>query len=191
MTHGIELVLLKCIKCGLPFSANEDEVAWACTQCGQGMLLTDDGLAPQAMFWATPRPSGKLTWQPFWSFIGTVAFRERVAFNSKGQPLALWQQPHRFLAPAFNCPLTEAQTLGADLLRAAPQLKPIAPQAPLPTCTLFPADAQALIEFVVITLEAAQRDSLKQINFALKLNPPELWVLPFAGSVSAAGLSIA
>ena len=39
MDRPIELVPLACPKCGTAIRADVDEVAWACTQCGQGVAL--------------------------------------------------------------------------------------------------------------------------------------------------------
>lgn len=44
---------------------------------------------------------------------------------------------------------------------------------------LHPDDAWQAAEFVVLTIEADQKDKLRAVEFALDLGEPELWVLPF------------
>lgn len=181
MTVSVELVPLKCVRCGTFVPAQEDEVAWVCPQCGQGLLLTETGLAPLAVQWAAARaqPGAELRWLPFWAFTGTVHFSQRQAYSGSRQPDALWNAPRRFYIPAFPYPLEDMQRLGADFTRRQIALTPGQAAAPLARCTLFPADAQGAAEFVVLTIEADQRDNLRQVSFSLELGEPELWVLPF------------
>jgi hypothetical protein len=182
MTTSVDLTLLKCLRCGTFVQAEEDEVAWVCAQCGQGLLLTETGLAPLSVQWAAlpgPPVALQLRWLPFWTFVGTVRFGGRETYGGARQPDALWNAPRRFFVPAFPYPLDDLQQLGAQLTRRQPPLSPGQPAGPLSRCTLFPEDAQGAAEFVVLTVEAAQKDKLKQLSFALELGEPELWLLPF------------
>jgi hypothetical protein len=170
------------LRCGTFVDAQDDEVAWVCGQCGQGLLLTETGLAPLAVQWAAapPAPPGAaVRWLPFWTFSGTVAFQQRETYGRARPPDPLWSAPRRFFIPAFPYPLEHMQQLGADLTRRPPALNPGPAAGPLSRCTLFPADAQGAAEFVVLTIEAAQKDNLRELRFQLTLGEPELWVLPF------------
>lgn len=182
MTASVELVLLKCLRCGRPLPAAEEEVAWVCAQCGEGMQLTSTGLAPLAVNWAAPRPGAtELRWLPFWVFTGTVTFSRRENYGGRSEPDRLWSGPRRFYIPAFPAPLQQLETLGADLTKQQISLRPGPPMGALQNCTLFPADARQAAEFVVLTIEADRKDKLKTVEFRLDLNEPELWVLPFVG----------
>jgi hypothetical protein len=190
MATSIELVLLKCIQCGTPVPANEDEAAWTCAQCGQGMQLTEAGLAPLAVNWAAARPGAtQLRWLPFWVFTGAVTFLRRETYGGSlfggGQPDKLWDSPRRFYVPAYPAALQEIETLGADLTRRQPRLAPGPAAGALSQCTLFPDDARRAAEFVVLTIEADRKDKLRQVDFTLSLQDPMLWVLPFAGEKPA------
>jgi hypothetical protein len=179
----ISLVLLKCIKCGTPVPAEEDEVAWVCAQCGQGLQLGETRLEPLAVQWAAPKP-GKLNldWRPFWVFTGTVAFKKRESYGSSKKPDELWNSPRRFYVPAFALPLPQLEDLAAELTRQQVALTPGQPQGTLQHCTMEAADAREATEFIVLTIEAEARDKLKQIEFTLTLSAPDLWLLPFAGN---------
>jgi len=216
LTASVELVPLKCVRCGTFVQAAADEVAWVCHQCGQGLLLDEAGLAPLAVHWpapqgprlleryagtpegavSTPRsnspgalagPSGlrdgqqagSLRWLPFWAFTGSVHFAVRQSYSGSRKPDKLWNAPRRFFIPAFPYPLEDMQQLGATLTRQQPALQPGPAAAPLSRCTLFPADARQAVEFIVLTIEADQKDKLRQVSFTLELSEPELWVLPF------------
>ncbi|MCC6187388.1 MAG: hypothetical protein IT318_00010 [Anaerolineales bacterium] len=183
MTGSVELVLLKCLKCGTPVPAEEDEVAWTCATCGQGLQLVEDGLVTLEVRWAAAPPGQRPDrWLPLWVMHGTVRFLRRETYSGRGEPHELWQQPASFFVSAFPCSLQQLERLGADLTQQQPQLQPGPAAGPLRGCTLLPQDARAAAEFVVLTIEAERKDKLKYVDFDLLLSrSPELWVLPFAG----------
>jgi hypothetical protein len=183
MTASVELVALKCLNCGTLIEAEEEEVAWVCQQCGQGLRLdAQSNLAALVVHWAA-LPAGRQTaglrWLPFWVFSGSVHFSLRSAFHATRQPDPLWNAPRHFFVPAFPYSLESTERLGADLTRRQPQLTAGQPQSPVSQCTLFAEDAREVVEFVVLTIEADQKDKLRQVSFQLELAEPELWVLPF------------
>jgi len=181
MTKTLELVPLKCLRCGTLVPAAEEEVAWVCAQCGQGMHLAPDGLAPLDVKWATARDNARANWLPFWVFSGSVTFRQRQTYGGQNNPDELWNAPRRFYVPAFPAALEKIETLGAELTRKQAPLDAGPAAGALTQCTLFPADARHAVEFVVLTIEADRRDKLRSIDFALDLAEPELWLLPFVG----------
>lgn len=194
MTTSVELVLLKCPRCRTPIRADEEEVAWVCSQCQQGLQLTSTGLALLTVNWAAAQPgNSKIQWLPFWVFTGTVSFsrRETYSFGSGSQPDKLWSAPRRFYIPAFPLAIEQLQTLGADLTRRQVPLKSSQVVGTLTQCSLAPEDARQAAEFVVLTIEAAHSDKLKAVDFTLNLNEPELWVLPFIGEVGRPELVLA
>ena len=191
-TTSVELNLLKCLRCGAMVPAQEDEVAWRCAQCGQGLQLTEQGLAPVTVNWAAPRlGQAQLRWLPFWVFTGTVQFTRRESYSGSRPPEKLWNTPVRFYVPAFAAAIKQMQDLGADLTRRQPPVKAGPAEGTLTGCTLLLDDARQAVEFIVLTIEAAQSDKLKAVDFALKLEAPELWVLPFAGEAQANSLALA
>jgi hypothetical protein len=183
MTESVELVLLKCLQCGTPVPAEEDEIAWSCATCGRGLQLTESELIPIEVSWAAARPGQRPEqWRPLWVFTATVRFLRRESFSGGSQPHKLWQQPVRFYIPAYACSLQHLERLGADLVEQQPVLQPGPPMGLVKGCTLLPQDARAAAEFVVLTLEADRKDKLKTVDFGLDLaGPPALWVVPFAG----------
>ncbi len=191
-TTSVELSLLKCLRCGSLVPAQEDEVAWRCALCGQGLQLTEQGLEPLEVSWAAARPGqAQLRWLPFWIFTGTVQFSRRETYSGNRQPERLWNTPVRFYVPAFAANLQQMQGLGAALTRRQPPLQAGPVPGPLAGCTLLLRDARQAAEFIVLTIEAEQSDKLKQVDFALKLEAPQLWMLPFAGEAQANTLALA
>jgi hypothetical protein len=188
MAASVELVLLKCLQCGTPVAADEDEVAWTCATCGRGLQLTDDGLVPLEVRWAAAPPGQRPErWLPLWVFSGTVRFLRRESYSGRSEPHRLWQRPVRFFVPAYACSLEHLERLGADLTQQQPALPPGPAAGTLKGCTLLPRDARAAAEFVVLTIEAEQKDKLKTLEFGLEVGPPELWVMPFVGERVVSG----
>jgi hypothetical protein len=178
MATSVELVLLKCIQCETPVPAEEDEVAWVCATCGRGLQLSEAGLAPLEVHWSATRPGQRVEkWRPVWVFTGTARFLRRESYSGRGQPHRLWQQPVRLFVPAYACSLEELERVGADLTQQQPRWEAGSPAGPLRGCTLLPEEARAAAEFVVLTIEADQKDKLKTVEFVLEVGEPELWVV--------------
>lgn len=180
MDKPVELIPLICPRCSTPVSAESDEVAWVCSQCGEGWSLEEErGLAPLRVEYAagiTPNTSGK----PYWMAEGQVSL-QRQAFSSSQQQAReaeeFWRQPRQFFIPAYTCTLEELLDLGTRMLLQSPALEPGAPGRFEPA-TLALDDLQATAEFIVMAIEASRKDKLKQVDFNLRLSSPVLWVLP-------------
>jgi hypothetical protein len=182
MTTSVTLKLLKCPTCSTPVPAEEDEAAWVCATCGAGLQLTSDGLAPLTVHWAVARQGARPdAWRPFWALAGQAQFHQRVSYKGHEEPEPLWARPVRFYVPAFAITLDKLQSLGADLTRRQPALRPGPAAGALQGVSLLPDDARRVAEFVVLTIEATRPDKLRSVQFDLQLAAPELWVLPFAG----------
>jgi len=176
----VELIPLICPRCSTPVPAESEEVAWVCSQCGEGWSLEEErGLAPLRVEFAAdipPNTPGK----PFWMVEGQVSL-QRQAFGSNQQQGSeaevFWRQPRRFLIPAYTCTLEELLDQGVRMLLQPPTLQPGSPVRFQPA-TLAPDDLQATAEFIVMAIEASRKDKLKQVDFSLRLSSPSLWVLP-------------
>jgi hypothetical protein len=161
--------------------ASLDEVAWRCEQCGSGWHLDEANaatcLAPLTVQFDArldPRAQGR----PFWVAEGRVSVqRETYSGNQSREAQEFWNQPRRFCVPAYTCPLETLVSLGAELLRKPPELRP-GPPAPFLPVTLPRADVSDMAEFVVVGVEADRRDKLRSVNFRLELGSPELWIFP-------------
>jgi len=126
----VELIPLICPRCSTPVPAESGEVAWVCSQCGEGWSLEEErGLAPLRVEFSAgiaPNTSGK----PYWVVEGQVSL-QRQAFGSNQQQSSeaevFWRQPRRFLIPAYTCTLEELLDLGTRMLLQPPALQPGAP----------------------------------------------------------------
>lgn len=179
MTAPVALIPLKCVQCETPVPAQPDEVAWVCAQCGQGLLLDEErGLVPlEVHFAADATAEGR--GNPFWVTDGTVTL-QRETYGASGKKAEearrFWGQPRRFFVPAFTCPLDMLISLGTGLLLRPPELQPGSP-LPFAPVTLLPQDVAALVDFVVVAIEAERTDKVKSVHFSTRLDSPSLWIL--------------
>jgi hypothetical protein len=142
------------------------------------MLLDENrGLLPlQVQYAAGIDPDG--VGRPFWVADGQVSLqRELYSGNKNTEAQLLWSQPRRFTIPAYNCHLDTLLQYGVQLLLKPPALQPGSAVRFQPV-TLAPGDLQALAEFIVVAIEAERSDMLKQIEVAVRLSEPVLWIFP-------------
>lgn len=177
MGQPIELIPLVCLKCSLPVPAGPDEVAWVCSQCGQGMFLDDEkGLLPLEVCYSAaipPNTPGK----PYWFAQGKVSLqRQTYQGNQDGEAQSFWSQPRSFFVPAYASSLEDLLAEGTRLLRQPPPLNPGSPAHFAPVI-LHVDDVQATADFIVMAIEADRQDKLKEVDFSLELSPPALWIL--------------
>jgi hypothetical protein len=178
MSVPVQLLPMFCIRCQMPVPAKPDETAWVCSQCGQGMLLSDEkGLVELEVNYAAsnvPNHPGR----PFWVAQAEVTLARRTYQGDESRAMAaFWQVPRSFFIPAFALPVEELTRLGATLLQQPPVLNS-GPAVPFQPVTVLPEDIQPLAEFIVLEIEAARQDKLRELNFTLKFSNPSLWILP-------------
>lgn len=181
----MKLLALRCPACEQPLTPENDHLITLCPACLTAVSLSEDGLSPIEIQYAAPGEGVTVTeWQPFWVFEGQVYIhkRETQGGGSSGQKDAaeLWGQPRRFYVPAWDLSLSTAQDIGSQLVQQQPVLV-VGPQLAHPNLvpiTVSAEDALKLLEFIVLAIEARRDDWLKNLEFELKAEPPELWVLP-------------
>ncbi len=176
MAVPIELIPLNCIRCDVPIPANPDEIAWVCRDCGQGQRLQDEQtiLTPLEVHYSAGIQPGA-TGKPYWVVQGQVSL-DRQTFGRKAKDSsALWSRPHKFIVPAYECPLDQMIERGTQLLRRPPSFNPGSP-APFTPVTLLMEDLPALVDFIVVAIEAERKDSLRTVHFNVQISTPELWI---------------
>ena len=175
---SVQLIPLKCVDCGTAVPAQVNEVAWVCEQCGRGLVLdAARGTAALVVFFSSAVPEGQVG-RPFWVSRGQVTLQARETYKGDqgNQAREFWAVPRLFFIPAWDCPVNELIEQGKALLKNPVEMTPGSRVPFLPVVTL-PTDLKALGEFLVLSIEAARSDYLKGVDFDLRLDPPQLWVL--------------
>lgn len=180
MDQPIELVPLVCIQCSTAIPAKADEVAWACTQCGQGMVLDEmQGLQALDIHYSADIPPNRAG-RPFWVADGRVKM-ERATYGSAGKhgkaAAQFWNQTRRFFVPAYQAPLESLLETAKMMLLNPPSMRPGEATA-FEAVTLYREDVFAAAEFIVMAIEAERKDKLKSLKFELQLSKSVLWILP-------------
>lgn len=179
MTHAITLVPLVCGQCRAELPAEPGEVAWVCPQCGQGWWLDEprDRLQAMTVNYAAGLKPNQI-YRPFWVAQGQVLITRRETYggNKTGESQAFWRNPRFFFIPAFACSLEDVTQMGAQMLRETFNIT-AGPPVPFAPVTVLPDDMRALAEFIVLNVEAARSDALKEIQFEVRLGQPQLWAL--------------
>lgn len=178
MAAPVQLKPLLCVRCQAPIEAALNEVAWVCPQCGQGQALfkgeTLDSI--QFHFSASIQPGQR--GKPYWVAEGTVQVARRIygGGDRTKEAQQFWAGTRKFFVPAFACPLDTLVETGTRMLLQPPPLVEGSPAAFEPVTSAM-EDMRPLAEFIVMGVEAARKDNLKEVQFQLELGLPELWVL--------------
>lgn len=181
MTEKIELVPLRCTRCETPVPAENDEVAWVCAQCGQGLLLDErEGLENLEIHYGSgisPDERGK----PYWVVQGSVNLEREAEQSwydqSEDQAHRLWGEKRRFFIPAFDTSLDELLKFSTSMFSHPPELMD-GPAAAFEAVILSPRDLTSVIEYIILAVEAGRKDDIQSIGVTVELDTPVLWVLP-------------
>ena len=174
----MKLLALRCPACGNALAPNDDDLVIACSQCGAASAITEEGLHSIEVRYAVGAAEQR---RPWWVFEGRVQLmrRETQGGNRREEAQAFWSEPRSFYVPAWELSLQSLKSNGLEMLRKQPQLQ--AGQRPaqvkLSPVVISAEDARRMLEFLVLSLEAARADWLKTIDFKVEVGEPVLWAL--------------
>ena len=179
----MKLLALRCPNCDRPLTPDNNHIVTLCEQCHTAVHIGDEELTRIAIQCAAPATGANVThWQPFWLFQGQVNIlrREVQSGNSEKDSRKLWGQPRTLYVPAWELSLVTAQNIGSAMTQQQPAYRPIPQPAELPLTpvTVTADDALKLLEFIVLAIETRRKDWLKNLEFRLDVEQPELWALP-------------
>lgn len=180
----MKLLALRCPQCDTWLQPQQLDMVLPCPTCRTAVFLQETGLTALPTTYAAPLDGSATTWLPFWRFLGRVHIERREIQGGGGgsqrEAADLWATPRHFFVPAWELPAHRAREMGSRLVNRQPTFQTIdQPEPPLfQPATLAPADAQKLLELIILTIEANRSDWLRNLQFRLELNSPDLWLLP-------------
>ena len=179
----MKLLPLLCPNCNHQLPANNDDVVVACPNCRQATLIENAGISLFPIRYIAPNPKAQVThWLPLWVYTGKVHMQQRKtqAGNSQRESAALWGQARRFYVPAWDIALNNIKTIATNLIVQQPTYQPTQPptNALLTSAVVERKDAGKLLDLIVLSIEAERGDYLKNIQYQLELNDPEMWAMP-------------
>ncbi|TFG94977.1 MAG: hypothetical protein E4H13_14050 [Calditrichales bacterium] len=178
MNEGVMLTPLLCLKCQWPINAAEDEVAWVCPNCRQGILLNDSGQITAIQVNYDENFSTGDHGYPYWAMeINIKIDRETFDKDEKDEIINFWEVPRTIFIPAYKLWLDEIINRAIDhLLNPSGMLSGIIVE--FEPVVLPVEDLAAYIDFVIFQMEANRRDNLKKLNYEIQLGELQLWILP-------------
>lgn len=182
----MKLILLRCPNCGEPLNPDNDDVVIACSNCHTTVAIAVNGPQKMTVRYAVHgnKPVSGQRWFPFWVFEGraNILRRETQGGSRSGRKESekLWRSSRRLYVPAWDLDLHNAQEIGSQLIQKQPDIQFVEhpENAQLISATVTPKDARKILEFVILAIEARRRDWLKDLEFDLEINDPELWGMP-------------
>jgi len=184
MKSEIRLLSLKCTKCAQPLEAEMNTVVLYCSGCGSGYEITHDQPVPIPVYFARYNKNAQ-TWRSFWAFNATLTNAKREAkggfFKNPKGLMNLFEQRQglRFYVAAERSDITANEPLGLQLTHDQPELEFLPFQKLLPPVELSQEDARNVADFLLITSEAAQGDTLRNLEYELALKDPMLIAISF------------
>jgi predicted RNA-binding Zn-ribbon protein involved in translation (DUF1610 family) len=182
----MKLILLRCPNCNEPINPDNDDVVIACPNCHTPIAIAVNGAQKMTVRFAMPDNKGVSgnKWYPFWVFEGRahILRRETQGGSRSGRKDSekLWRASRRLYVPAWDIDMHNAQEIGSRLIQEQPDIHFVnSPEnGQLISTTVTPKDARKLLEFIILAIEARRRDWLKDLDFNLEINNPELWGMP-------------
>ena len=187
----MKLLALNCPQCGQRLAPQNEAIVFRCQNCLTAVHLDDHGLQAIAVRYIAPPPDKQIaTWLSVWVFSGSVKITRRHTQKGRGKRRSIdeanlfWGSISQFFVPAWQLDWREAQSIGSRLIQAQPEYETYTGDTTQPFMTVVTdgADAQKLLEFIILSHEAHEKDWLKDLRFTLDLQPPDLWAFPGLGN---------
>lgn len=180
MNTGIQLVSLRCSKCSRPLSGDKKSLFLYCPACGAGFeIVRHQELVLTPVYFARKNKADS-AFLPFWTFDSTLQLAERKAkggFFSSPQGLVQMfekRQAIRFYIAAFQKDLGSKNPVGLKLTYEQPELEYLHPQEKLPPVEISQEDAKKIVDYLLISSEIEQKDTLRSLEYQLSLQNPML-----------------
>ena len=181
MSTDIQLVSLRCTKCSQPLAGEPRSLFWYCGACGSGFeIVRHQAFALTPVYFARKSKTTNAEFHPFWAFDATLQLGKREGkggfFSSPKGLIHLFEQRPalRFYVAAFQKDLDSKDPLGLQLTQEQPELEYLHPQKTLPPVDLSQEDARKIADYLLITSEIEQKDTLRTLEYRLTLQNPML-----------------
>ncbi len=181
----MKLLALKCPVCGQRLAPKSDRVlVMECGQCDTAVSINPDtSISETTVQYAQAREEADV-WLPMWVFDARVNITSRRTRKRDGRSekasQELWGTARQLFVPAWTLNMQTARQLGTKLIENQPQLQ--AADKPngvhMTEMVVQEEDAFKLLEFIILSIEAERKDWLTDLEFDIKTNATNLWVIP-------------
>jgi hypothetical protein len=180
MASNIQLVSLRCEKCSQPLSGNAKSLFLYCPECGAGYEIVNQQQLQSTPVYFAREKKNNVDFLPFWAFDATLQLGKREGkggfFSSPKGLIHLFEerQTLRFYIPAFTRDLNEKDPAALRLTYEQPELEFLHPQKSLPFVEISQEDARKVADYLLISSEIEQKDTLRSLQYQLNLQNPML-----------------
>ena len=180
-----KLTAIHCKNCGSGLVVELNDYATYCGSCGSGFEIIDGELYPIEVNFAAPaiRGDGEIIYKPFWLVKTTVEILARQATGGFFTNLFGSNNSNSgnitFYIPAFYCPLDVTKNLAQTFTMKNPVSSPQKFNSKLVGFAYGKDDAKKFSEFVLISIEAEKKDTMKTFEYRIDYNAFEILGIPF------------
>jgi hypothetical protein len=180
---NFKIEVVKCKNCASGLMVEMNDSVTYCSSCGNGYEIIDGDLYPiEINFAAAALPSeGELIYKPFWYLKANVTILVRESdkgYYSDGGGKKAYGDII-FYIPAFSCPVESMRQLAIAYTQRNPVASPQKYNVKVTGFNYGKEDARKLAEFVLISLEAEKKDTMKQFEYKIDFNSFEILGIPF------------
>lgn len=186
-----KLVAISCKNCGSGLIIEVNDYISYCSNCGSGFEIIEGELIPIEINFAPHalRGEGEMIYKPFWRIKSHINILERKASgeflkNLFGGSNATSSGEITFYIPAFYCPLETMKNLATQFTIKHPVASPQKYNVKLVGFAYGKEDAKKFSEFILISLEAEKKDTMKNFTYKLDFNSMEILGIPFYKGVN-------
>ncbi len=180
-----KLEAIKCRSCGSGLVVELNDFITYCTSCGNGFEITESGLQPIEINFATAaiRGEGELVYKPFWFLKSRIEILERESSGGFFKNLFGGGNSSsgeiKFYIPAFYCHIDSLKSLATQFTLKNPVASPQKFNTKITGFSYGREDAMKLAEFLLISFEAEKNDTMKTFRYEINFDSYEILGIPF------------
>ena len=183
--EDFRLIAVKCKSCDSGLTVDVNDTIVYCSSCGNGWEIIKDELHPIEIGFAKPilQGNGELVYKGFWLVDAHVKILSRD--SSGGWITSLFGSDNKtegnitFYVPAFWLTIESVKNIGSQFTLRNPVPNPEKFNVRITGFTFNKEDAKKIAEFIFLSLEAEKNDTIRNIDYDLKVNSYRVLGIPF------------
>jgi len=183
--EDFRLIAVKCKSCDSGLTVDVNDTIVYCSSCGNGWEIINDQLHPIEIGFAKPvmKGEGELVYKGFWLVDAHVKILSRD--SSGGWITSLFGSDNKtegnitFYVPAFWLTIESVKNIGSQFTLRNPVPNPEKFNVKITGFTFNKDDAKKIAEFIFLSVEAEKNDTIRNINYDLKINSYRVLGIPF------------
>jgi len=182
---NFKLEVVKCKNCASGLVVELNDSITYCMSCNNGYEIIDGELYSIEINFANAAlpPEGELIYKPFWYLKTNVEILVRESdagfFSRTFGNTNTTSGSVNFYIPAFSCPIEFTRQLAIAYTQRNPVSSPQKKSVKITGFNYGKEDARKLAEFVLISIEAEKKDTMKQFEYRIDFNSFEILGIPF------------